>query len=69
MTPLKRAAAAFATSILLTVGAAALAAPAHADANVSVLNLVGASANGDVGVTGPGGATIVELPNVLSPLV
>ncbi|MFV8130164.1 hypothetical protein [Streptomyces syringium] len=65
MTPLKRAAAAFATSILLTVGSAALAAPAHADVHASILGLVGVDSNGTIDITGPGGAPILVLPNAV----
>ncbi|MGI5529304.1 hypothetical protein ACQEVX_18480 [Streptomyces syringium] len=65
MTPFKRAAAAFAAGILLTIGSAALAAPAHADVNLNVANVIGAVSNGTIDITGPGGAPILVLPNVI----
>ncbi|MBP2404089.1 hypothetical protein SNS2_2176 [Streptomyces netropsis] len=64
MTPFKRAAVAFATGILLTVGSAALAAPAHADVHLDVANLVGADSNGTVDISGPGGGVLLSVPNV-----
>ncbi|MFD7236393.1 hypothetical protein ACFWAT_13940 [Streptomyces syringium] len=69
MTPLKRAAAVFAAGILLTVGSAALAAPAHADAHVNILGIIGADTNGTIDLTGPGGAPILVVPNLLQPVV
>ncbi|MGX8907252.1 hypothetical protein ACR820_18880 [Streptomyces netropsis] len=69
MTPLKRAAAALATSILLTVGSAALAAPAHANVDLNVAGLIGATSNGTIDVTGPGGVVLLELPNVAEPIL
>ncbi|MEU5053485.1 hypothetical protein [Streptomyces sp. NPDC021096] len=58
-----------ASTVLLTAGAAALAAPAQADVHASVVELIGANLNGAVGLTGPGGVTIIELPNLVEPLV
>ncbi|MEW2581274.1 hypothetical protein [Streptomyces syringium] len=69
MTPLKRAAAALATSILLTVGSAVLAAPAHADVDASLLGVIGAESNGTIHLTGPDGSPLLTVPNVLNPVV
>ncbi|MFF7687307.1 hypothetical protein ACFZB6_14260 [Streptomyces syringium] len=69
MTPLKRAAATLAASLLLTVGSAAMAAPAHAEVHFTLLGLVGADSNGTIDLTGPGGETVLSLPNLLSPIV
>lgn len=68
MTPLKRAAAALATSVLLTVGSAALAAPAHADVHVNVANLVGVDSNGTIDATVLG-IELPGLPNVAAPII
>ncbi|MFI1254670.1 hypothetical protein ACH4U6_12845 [Streptomyces netropsis] len=68
MTPFKRAATAFAASILLTVGSAALAAPAHADVHANILGLIGADSNGTIDVS-LSGQTILVVPNVLQPIV
>ncbi|WP_370420133.1 hypothetical protein AB8O64_18925 [Streptomyces sp. QH1-20] len=69
MTPLKRAAAVFAAGLLLTVGSAALAAPAHANVDLNVAGLIGATSNGTIDVTGPGGIVLLELPNVAEPVL
>ncbi|MGK5733369.1 hypothetical protein [Streptomyces sp. URMC 124] len=58
-----------AATVLLTAGSAALAAPAHAEIHGTVLNTLGLDANGMIDLTGPGGGTLIELPNVLSPVV
>ncbi len=69
MRTVKRAATTFAASLLLTIGAAALAAPAHAEVDANVLGgLVTAVADGVV--TGNViGAALPTLPNPLSPIV
>ncbi|WP_162890318.1 hypothetical protein [Streptomyces olivoreticuli] len=70
MRTVKRAVTAFAASLLLTIGAAALAAPAHAEVDATVLGLLGAKTNGSIDVTAPPGSDpIVELPNFLAPIV
>ncbi|MFI6690061.1 hypothetical protein [Streptomyces sp. NPDC050485] len=68
MKSLQRVLATLATTVLLTAGTAALAAPAHADTHVSVLGLVDADTNGTIDVP-LGSATVVELPNFLAPVV
>ena len=68
MTPLKRAAAALATSILLTVGSAVLAAPAHADVHLNVAGLIGADSNGTIEATALGIGPL-SLPNVAEPIL
>lgn len=69
MKTVQRALVTVATTVLLTACAAALAAPAHADVHGTVLDLIGADSNGVIDVTGPGGVTVLELPNLLSPIV
>ncbi|MFI9235959.1 hypothetical protein [Streptomyces sp. NPDC053079] len=69
MKTVQRALVTVATAVLLTAGAAALAAPAHADVHANVLGLIGADSNGVIDLTGPGGVTLVELPNALEPVV
>ncbi|MEU4999349.1 hypothetical protein [Streptomyces sp. NPDC021622] len=68
MKNLQRVLATLATTVLLTAGAAALAAPAHADTHIDVLGLVGADTNGTIDVS-LGGSTIVSVPNLLAPVV
>jgi hypothetical protein len=63
MQTVQRVLTTLAASALLVVGGAALAAPVHADSHVSVLNLVGETSNGSIDLTGPGGGTILQLPN------
>ncbi len=69
MKTVQRALVTVATTVLLTAGAAALAAPAHADVHATVLGLIGADSNGTIALTGPGGVTFLKLPNVLQPTV
>ncbi|GGR08636.1 hypothetical protein WEB32_03325 [Streptomyces netropsis] len=69
MTSLKRAAATLAATLLLTVGSAAMAAPANAAVHIHLLGLVGADSNGTIDLTGPGGEVVVSAPNLLSPIV
>ncbi|MGA5132823.1 hypothetical protein ACPCTO_23760 [Streptomyces olivoreticuli] len=69
MRTVKRAATAFAASLLLTIGAAALAAPAHAEVDANLLgNLLTEHANGSE-ILQLGGATILNTLNPLSPIV
>ncbi len=57
-----------ATSVLIAVGAAALATPAHADVHVNPLGgLVDVGVNGVMDVSAAG-ERIIELANPLSPL-
>ncbi|MEU1672443.1 hypothetical protein ABZ752_10485 [Streptomyces roseifaciens] len=65
----RRVLTAFAATALLTAGSAAMAAPAHAEVHATVLDLIGANANGLIAVTDSAGATLLALPNPLSPLV
>ncbi|MFI1801166.1 hypothetical protein ACH427_27985 [Streptomyces sp. NPDC020379] len=69
MTSLKRAAATLAAALLLTVGSAAMAAPANAAVHFTVLGLVGADSDGTIDLTGPGGETVIQAPNLLQPIV
>ncbi|WP_331748550.1 hypothetical protein [Streptomyces sp. NBC_00648] len=68
MNTAKRALATLATTALLTAGAAALAAPAHADIHAQVAGLIGADTNGTIDVS-LGSSTILVIPNILSPLI
>ncbi|MEU5429371.1 hypothetical protein AB0H73_27795 [Streptomyces olivoreticuli] len=69
MRTVKRAATAFAASLLLTIGAAALAAPAHAEVDANVLgDLLRGHANGSETLQ-LGGITILNTLNPLSPIV
>ncbi|GGY02508.1 hypothetical protein GCM10010324_56860 [Streptomyces hiroshimensis] len=68
-TTLRRVLTAFAATALLTAGSAALAAPAHAEIDSSVLGgVVGVKANGTLAVSLQGQDVLV-LPNLLSPIV
>ncbi|MCD9143053.1 hypothetical protein [Streptomyces albireticuli] len=69
MTTTRRVLTALAATALLTVGAAALAAPAQADVHVNILGGIAiVDTNGTIDV-GAGGATILSVPNVLNPLL
>ena len=68
MKTVQRVLTASATSVLIAVGAAVLATPAHADVHVNpVGGLVDVGVNGvlDLSVAGE---RVIELPNPLSPL-
>ncbi|MEV6673924.1 hypothetical protein [Streptomyces sp. NPDC051162] len=69
MKPIRRALTTLAASLLLTMGGAALATPAHADSHVNVLNLVGVESNGVIDVLGPGAQPILVLPNAASGII
>ncbi|UQI48495.1 hypothetical protein M1P56_31335 [Streptomyces sp. HU2014] len=65
MSTTRRVLTALATTVLLTVGAAALAAPAQADVHANVLGgLVGVNSNGTIDVD-LAGRTLLNLPNLL----
>ncbi|MCQ8771252.1 hypothetical protein [Streptomyces telluris] len=65
----RRVLTAFAATALLTAGSAAMAAPAHAEVHATVLDVIGAEANGAIALLTPDGTTLLALPNPLSPLV
>ncbi|GAA0450491.1 hypothetical protein ABZ951_08545 [Streptomyces sp. NPDC046215] len=54
-----------ATTVLLTAGGAALAAPAHADVHAHLLGVVGAEMSGVIELTGPVVGSILTIPNPL----
>ncbi|MFE0045903.1 hypothetical protein [Streptomyces albireticuli] len=69
MTTTRRVLTTLATAALLTVGAAALAAPAQADVHATVLGgIATVDTNGTIDV-GAGGATVLSVPNVLNPVL
>lgn len=69
MKPIRRALTTLAASVLLTVGGAALATPAHAETNINLLGgLVGATGDGTVALTSLG-QPILALPNTLNGVV
>ncbi|MEU5419013.1 hypothetical protein ACFY1P_08915 [Streptomyces sp. NPDC001407] len=64
MKPIRRALTTLAASVLLTVGAAALATPAHAESNVNLLGgLINETSNGAIHLNG------ITLPNPLTPVL
>ncbi|ARZ68557.1 hypothetical protein SMD11_2910 [Streptomyces albireticuli] len=65
MSTTRRVLTALATTVLFTVGAAALAAPAQADVHASLLGgLITAETNGTIDV-GIAGQTILNIPNAV----
>ncbi|MFF7689733.1 hypothetical protein ACFZB6_26765 [Streptomyces syringium] len=66
MTTTRRILTALATTALLVVGSAALAAPAQADIHAHLLgDLLDADSNGEIDVA-LAGTTVLSLPNVLN---
>ncbi|MBT2387476.1 hypothetical protein [Streptomyces sp. ISL-11] len=66
MKPIQRALTTLAASVLLTVGAAAMAAPAQADVHLNLLNAAQVAANGVLHVD-VAGMQLIDTPNPLAP--